>query len=121
MPGHGYLSLAFPRTTIAEMIFAAATDHIYLDAGHIVDFANKAFELLDPPGLGDGRAGAAQPGARDGRGAPQPGTKPMAAAHRPGLDGVGSQGGTAAPAGAGTGVLRNVGRWRLAGRRGAER
>ena len=29
------------------MIFAAATDHIYLDAGHVVDFANKAFELLD--------------------------------------------------------------------------
>jgi hypothetical protein len=29
------------------MVFAAATDHIYLDAGHVVDFANKAFELLD--------------------------------------------------------------------------
>ena len=29
------------------MVFAAATDHIYLDGGHIVDFANKAFELLD--------------------------------------------------------------------------
>ena len=29
------------------MIFAASTDHIYLDAGHTLDFANKAFELLD--------------------------------------------------------------------------
>ena len=29
------------------MIFTAATDHIYLDGGHVVDFANKAFELLD--------------------------------------------------------------------------
>ena len=29
------------------MIFAAATDHVYLDDGHVVDFANKAFELLD--------------------------------------------------------------------------
>ena len=32
---------------IADMIFAASTDHIYLDAGHTLDFANKAFELLD--------------------------------------------------------------------------
>ena len=36
-----------PRDDIAGMIFAAATDHIYLDAGHVVDYANKAFELLD--------------------------------------------------------------------------
>ena len=34
-------------TTIADIVFAAGTDHIYLDAGHVVDFANKAFELLD--------------------------------------------------------------------------
>ena len=32
---------------IADMIFAAATDRIYLDGGHVVDFCNKAFELLD--------------------------------------------------------------------------
>lgn len=32
---------------IADMIFAAATDHLYLDGGHTLDFANKAFELLD--------------------------------------------------------------------------
>ena len=36
-----------PREDIAGMIFAAATDHIYLDGGHVVDYANKAFELLD--------------------------------------------------------------------------
>ena len=35
------------REDIANMIFAAATDHVYLDDGHVVDFANKAFELLD--------------------------------------------------------------------------
>ena len=29
------------------MVFAAATDRIYLDAGHVLDFCNKAFELLD--------------------------------------------------------------------------
>ena len=41
------IELNISRQNIADMIFAAATDHIYLDAGHVVDFANKAFELLD--------------------------------------------------------------------------
>ncbi len=44
------IELGFPRQEIADMVFAAATDHIYLDAGHVVDFANKAFELLDHVG-----------------------------------------------------------------------
>ena len=41
------IELGFPPRDIADMIFAASTDHIYLDAGHTLDFANKAFELLD--------------------------------------------------------------------------
>ena len=41
------IELGISRQDIAEMIFAAATDHIYIDAGHVVDFANKAFELLE--------------------------------------------------------------------------
>ena len=41
------IELGLPPRDIADMVFAAATDHIYLDAGHVVDFANKAFELLD--------------------------------------------------------------------------
>ena len=41
------IDLGLPQRDIADMIFAAATDRVYLDAGHIVDFANKAFELLD--------------------------------------------------------------------------
>jgi nitrite reductase/ring-hydroxylating ferredoxin subunit len=41
------IDLGLPAGTIAEMIFAAATDHLYLDGGHVVDYANKAFELLD--------------------------------------------------------------------------
>jgi nitrite reductase/ring-hydroxylating ferredoxin subunit len=41
------IDLGFSPQDVADMIFAAATDHIYLDAGHVVDFANKAFELLD--------------------------------------------------------------------------
>ena len=29
------------------MLFAAVTDHRYLQIGHVLDFANKAFEALD--------------------------------------------------------------------------
>lgn len=32
---------------IADMLFAAATDHRFLDSGHVLDFTNKAFEALD--------------------------------------------------------------------------
>ena len=32
---------------IADMLFAAATDHRYLDGGHVLDFTNKALEALD--------------------------------------------------------------------------
>jgi nitrite reductase/ring-hydroxylating ferredoxin subunit len=38
------------RGEIADMMFAAATDHRYLDGGHTLDFANKAFEALDHAG-----------------------------------------------------------------------
>ena len=41
------IELGLSQRDVADMVFAAATDHIYLDAGHVVDFANKAFELLD--------------------------------------------------------------------------
>lgn len=32
---------------LTDLILSAATDHFYLDTGHVVDFINKAFELLD--------------------------------------------------------------------------
>ena len=32
---------------LADIIVTAATDHFYLDGGHVIDFINKAFELLD--------------------------------------------------------------------------
>ena len=32
---------------VAEMVFAACTDHLFLDDGHALDFASKGFELLD--------------------------------------------------------------------------
>jgi nitrite reductase/ring-hydroxylating ferredoxin subunit len=41
------IRVGVPRETVATMIFAACTDHLYLDEGHSLDFANKAFELLD--------------------------------------------------------------------------
>jgi nitrite reductase/ring-hydroxylating ferredoxin subunit len=31
----------------ADLVFAAATDHLFMDEGHALDFANKACELLD--------------------------------------------------------------------------
>jgi nitrite reductase/ring-hydroxylating ferredoxin subunit len=34
-------------TELAAMLFAAATDHRYLDGGHTLDFVNKALEALD--------------------------------------------------------------------------
>ncbi len=40
---------ASPRE-LADMLFAAATDHRYLDRGHTLDFVNKAFEALDVAG-----------------------------------------------------------------------
>jgi nitrite reductase/ring-hydroxylating ferredoxin subunit len=41
------IHLGLPRETISEMLFGACTDHLYMDEGHALDFANKAFELLD--------------------------------------------------------------------------
>ncbi|MFO7320275.1 MAG: Rieske (2Fe-2S) protein [Chloroflexota bacterium] len=55
---------------LADMLFAAATDHRYIDVGHRLDFTNKAFEALDIIGwehaeavlssLASGYAGAAR-------------------------------------------------------------
>jgi nitrite reductase/ring-hydroxylating ferredoxin subunit len=40
---------------LATMLFAAATDHVYLDAGHVLDFINKACEYLDLVGWAEAR------------------------------------------------------------------
>jgi len=42
-------------TVLANMLFAAATDHVYLDAGHVLDFINKACEYLDLVGWAEAR------------------------------------------------------------------
>jgi nitrite reductase/ring-hydroxylating ferredoxin subunit len=38
------------QTELADVLFAAATDHRYLDGGHTLDFVNKALEALDVAG-----------------------------------------------------------------------
>src|SRR5207249_3617920 len=35
---------------LADLLFAAATDHRYIRTGHVLDFTNKAFEALDLAG-----------------------------------------------------------------------
>ena len=41
------VSIGLPQQTVADIVFAASTDHLFLGGGHSLDFANKAFELLD--------------------------------------------------------------------------
>ena len=36
-----------PESAVAGMLFSAATDHLYLDTGHRLDFITKAFDTLD--------------------------------------------------------------------------
>lgn len=38
---------------VSRVMSTAATDHVYLDEGHTLDFTNKAFELLDHVGAED--------------------------------------------------------------------
>src|SRR5439155_2715632 len=38
------------REELARMLFAAATDHRYLEGGHVLDFTNKTLEALDVAG-----------------------------------------------------------------------
>jgi nitrite reductase/ring-hydroxylating ferredoxin subunit len=41
------IHVGIPRAVVEGMVFGACTDHRYMDEGHSLDFANKAFELLD--------------------------------------------------------------------------
>lgn len=38
------------RVEVADMLFAAATDHRYIQIGHVLDFTNKTLEALDHVG-----------------------------------------------------------------------
>jgi hypothetical protein len=39
--------VARDRDAVARTMFAAVTDHVFVDGGHTIDFTNKAFEVLD--------------------------------------------------------------------------
>ena len=39
-----------PPTDVADILFTAATDHLYMNASHTLDFINTAFETLDHVG-----------------------------------------------------------------------
>jgi nitrite reductase/ring-hydroxylating ferredoxin subunit len=41
------------QVQLADMLFAAVTDHRFIDGGHILDFTNKALEALDLVGWND--------------------------------------------------------------------
>lgn len=47
-----------PTEDVCSMMGAAATDHVFLDEGHVVDFTNKAFELVDHLAPGEPAAAA---------------------------------------------------------------
>jgi nitrite reductase/ring-hydroxylating ferredoxin subunit len=34
-------------TDVADIMYAAVTDHVFIDGGHTIDFTTKAFEVLD--------------------------------------------------------------------------
>lgn len=42
--------------SLAGMLFAAATDHRFIEIGHVLDFTNKAFEALDIAGWAQAEA-----------------------------------------------------------------
>jgi nitrite reductase/ring-hydroxylating ferredoxin subunit len=44
------IRLGADNREIADILFAAVTDHRYLDVGHVLDFTNKALEALDSVG-----------------------------------------------------------------------
>lgn len=47
------------QAALARMLFAAATDHRFIDTGHVLDFTNKTFEALDLAGRSEAEAALA--------------------------------------------------------------
>jgi len=45
------LAAGTPLDEVERTMFAAVTDHVFLDGGHTLDFTNKAFEALDHVGV----------------------------------------------------------------------
>ena len=69
---------ALPPGEVTELLFAAATDHLYLSAGHTLDFVNSALSAVGPPGRARAPAGGRvrrPDGGGRGRGPPGPGDR----------------------------------------------
>jgi nitrite reductase/ring-hydroxylating ferredoxin subunit len=45
-----------PAAAVADVLFAAVTDHYFVDAGHTLDYVAKAFELVDHVGWSEAPA-----------------------------------------------------------------
>ena len=60
------IEVGVSREEIASMIFAAATDHVYIDGWSRRGFRQQGLRTAGSPGLGDGRPGSAEPGAWNG-------------------------------------------------------
>jgi nitrite reductase/ring-hydroxylating ferredoxin subunit len=41
------VAASLPEADVHDMMLAAATDHVFLDEGHTLDFTNKAFEAVE--------------------------------------------------------------------------
>ncbi|MDP9372558.1 MAG: Rieske (2Fe-2S) protein, partial [Chloroflexota bacterium] len=50
------IAAGLPPARVADILFAAATDHFFLAGGHTLDFINKACELLDLVGWDEAAA-----------------------------------------------------------------
>lgn len=55
------IASATPIAEVERTMFAAVTDHVFIDGGHTLDFTNKAFESLDHLGADAGAAGLVLP------------------------------------------------------------
>ena len=70
--------------TAEAVMLAAATDHVFLDDGHTLDFTNKAFEAVDGCRRSGGRRrAAAHAGGADGLGSTGRGDPRVAPSRRP--------------------------------------
>src|SRR5438445_739015 len=53
------IAAGLPAAVLSDIMAAAATDHVFLDGGHTIDFTNKAFEAVEL--LGQDRAAGVLP------------------------------------------------------------
>ena len=81
-PGLGRRHASAP-TEVADIMFAAVTDHVFIDGGHTIDFTNKAFEVLDHLGWDAAADGAPHARRPDRGGQPQRGAGRLALPPRP--------------------------------------